>query len=200
VSDAPQGPGWWQASDAKWYPPETHPGAWVREPEGPPSGSSFGVGQPGIPVPPVVGADDQHRGISRPIEWAIVIGGAILVAIGSVLPWASVAVPFNGQLDIAGTEGDGMFTLVLAFAVILLGVVGLNGRLGVGVSIAALVGSAAALITGLVDITHIARIGGDNLNLFGTEFAGPSVGVGLVLVLIGAAVSILGTVILLVRR
>lgn len=25
MSDAPQSPGWWQASDGKWYPPETHP-------------------------------------------------------------------------------------------------------------------------------------------------------------------------------
>jgi hypothetical protein len=26
MSDTPQGPGWWQASDAKWYPPEQSPG------------------------------------------------------------------------------------------------------------------------------------------------------------------------------
>jgi hypothetical protein len=26
VSDTPQGPGWWQASDGKWYPPEQAPG------------------------------------------------------------------------------------------------------------------------------------------------------------------------------
>src|SRR4051794_9081083 len=25
MSDATQGPGWWQASDGKWYPPEQHP-------------------------------------------------------------------------------------------------------------------------------------------------------------------------------
>jgi hypothetical protein len=25
MSDAPQGPGWWQASDGKWYAPEQHP-------------------------------------------------------------------------------------------------------------------------------------------------------------------------------
>jgi hypothetical protein len=24
MSDRPQGPGWWQASDLKWYPPEKH--------------------------------------------------------------------------------------------------------------------------------------------------------------------------------
>ena len=27
MSDASQGPGWWQASDGKWYPPESHPSA-----------------------------------------------------------------------------------------------------------------------------------------------------------------------------
>jgi hypothetical protein len=27
VSDTPQGPGWWQASDGKWYPPEQQPGS-----------------------------------------------------------------------------------------------------------------------------------------------------------------------------
>lgn len=26
MSDVPQGPGWWQASDLKWYPPESAPG------------------------------------------------------------------------------------------------------------------------------------------------------------------------------
>jgi hypothetical protein len=26
VSDVPQGPGWWQASDGKWYSPEQFPG------------------------------------------------------------------------------------------------------------------------------------------------------------------------------
>lgn len=25
MTDGPQGPGWWQASDRKWYPPERHP-------------------------------------------------------------------------------------------------------------------------------------------------------------------------------
>lgn len=32
MSDAPQGPGWWQASDLKWYPPTDRPG---RAPDGP---------------------------------------------------------------------------------------------------------------------------------------------------------------------
>ncbi len=27
MSDKPEGPGWWVASDGKWYPPELHPSA-----------------------------------------------------------------------------------------------------------------------------------------------------------------------------
>lgn len=27
MSDKPEGPGWWQASDGNWYPPELHPSA-----------------------------------------------------------------------------------------------------------------------------------------------------------------------------
>ena len=30
MSEVQQGPGWWVASDGKWYPPETHPDARVR--------------------------------------------------------------------------------------------------------------------------------------------------------------------------
>jgi hypothetical protein len=43
MSDKPQGPGWWLASDGTWYPPELHP-------------SMQGVGKkPPIPVPELPG-------------------------------------------------------------------------------------------------------------------------------------------------
>jgi hypothetical protein len=32
MSDVSQGPGWWQASDGKWYPPESHPSGQVPPP------------------------------------------------------------------------------------------------------------------------------------------------------------------------
>lgn len=34
MSDVSQGPGWWQASDGKWYPPEQTPAAAAAGPEG----------------------------------------------------------------------------------------------------------------------------------------------------------------------
>lgn len=51
MSDTSQGPGWWQASDGKWYPPEQAPGA---APTGPPPGPAGAP--PGYGTPPAYGA------------------------------------------------------------------------------------------------------------------------------------------------
>lgn len=51
MSDISQGPGWWQASDGKWYPPEQAPGG---APAGPPPGTPPAYGAPpsyGTPPP-----------------------------------------------------------------------------------------------------------------------------------------------------
>lgn len=45
MSDASQGPGWWQASDGRWYPPTAQPGT-ARPTVGPPLPSGS-VGAPG---------------------------------------------------------------------------------------------------------------------------------------------------------
>lgn len=44
MSDYSQGPGWWQASDGKWYPPQGQAGAAPQAP--PPYGQPYG----GAPV------------------------------------------------------------------------------------------------------------------------------------------------------
>lgn len=44
MSDAPQGPGWWQASDGKWYPPTATPGT-----PRPPSAAGPQPYGPGVP-------------------------------------------------------------------------------------------------------------------------------------------------------
>jgi hypothetical protein len=46
VSDSSQGPGWWQASDGKWYPPEQSPGYQSPAPGGP-YGAPYGGGPAG---------------------------------------------------------------------------------------------------------------------------------------------------------
>lgn len=45
MSEVPQGPEWWQATDGKWYPPEQHP---HYQPQPPPP--------PPVPVPPLIPA------------------------------------------------------------------------------------------------------------------------------------------------
>jgi uncharacterized RDD family membrane protein YckC len=47
MSDVSQGPGWWQASDGKWYPPEQAAGAAPTSP--PPAGPPSGFGPPSGP-------------------------------------------------------------------------------------------------------------------------------------------------------
>lgn len=64
MSDYPEGPGWWQASDHKWYPPESFPSdAPAQQPE--PTTPSYGqppaaAQPPGMPpgqgIPPAPGA------------------------------------------------------------------------------------------------------------------------------------------------
>lgn len=57
MSDTSQGPGWWQASDGKWYPPEQAPGA---TPATPPAGDPGAYGTPGYGTPPPYGAPPAY--------------------------------------------------------------------------------------------------------------------------------------------
>ncbi|MGZ4704138.1 MAG: DUF4190 domain-containing protein [Acidimicrobiales bacterium] len=50
MSDFSQGPGWWQASDGKWYPPEQHPGQAPPPYAQPPA--AYGYGYATTPVAP----------------------------------------------------------------------------------------------------------------------------------------------------
>jgi hypothetical protein len=55
MSDTQQGPGWWQASDGKWYPLETHPSRQAPPPMQPPGQlPTYGhqIPTPGSSVPP----------------------------------------------------------------------------------------------------------------------------------------------------
>jgi hypothetical protein len=58
VSDVSQGPGWWLASDGKWYSPEQAPGYGAEPAPGDPAAATRGVEtaptvtDPGVPVSP----------------------------------------------------------------------------------------------------------------------------------------------------
>ncbi|MCU1497148.1 MAG: Postacrosomal sheath domain-binding protein [Acidimicrobiales bacterium] len=88
MSDVSQGPGWWQASDGKWYPPEsaTPTAPPFAAPTAPPAGPPPGFGAPvGAPLggPPAYGAPAGAPG--QLAEWgtrvsATLIDGAIFFA------------------------------------------------------------------------------------------------------------------------
>ena len=63
MSDTSQGPGWWRASDGRWYPPEQQPGDAPPAPT--PSGPSAPSGSP-----------------RRVPWWMVAVGAFVAVVIG----------------------------------------------------------------------------------------------------------------------
>lgn len=64
-----------------------------------------------VPTQPASGGPARY---AMPAAGAV---AAILVVIGSVMPWASLTTPF-GTVSAAGTEGDGKLTLVAGLALL----------------------------------------------------------------------------------
>ncbi len=62
MSDTSQGPGWWQASDGKWYPPESNPST-AQSAAPPPPGPMTSV--PGPPLAHQVGAVQLQRVVGK---------------------------------------------------------------------------------------------------------------------------------------
>ena len=90
MSDAPQGDGWWVASDGRYYPPEQHPGYGAVSPAQPPSWTNPAAGQPAAAPAPVAAAQGPE-GASPWYHawWAIVLGLLLCFPIGLALLWTS---------------------------------------------------------------------------------------------------------------
>jgi len=52
MSEQPQGPGWWLASDGRYYPPQQQPGYPPPQPQYPPQQPTYPPQQPGYPAQP----------------------------------------------------------------------------------------------------------------------------------------------------
>lgn len=103
MSDFSQGPGWWQASDGKWYPPEQAPGG---APVGPPAGYGAPAGAPpGYPTGTAFGAPGAPGmpGVQL-VEWPqrvvayLVDAGIVIVAFLAVFLVALVFSAINDNL------------------------------------------------------------------------------------------------------
>jgi len=86
VSDAPAPPGWWLASDGRWYPPEQHPDARALRPPpgaawGGPAAGAAPTGSPAEWPPADPGTAPPVR--SNRARWIALAAAALVVAVGA---------------------------------------------------------------------------------------------------------------------
>ncbi|MBI2705440.1 MAG: hypothetical protein HYX32_09150 [Actinobacteria bacterium] len=105
MSDSPQGPGWWQASDGKWYPPEQAPGA--QQPGVPVGGGGTDLGS--------VFQFAWNKFIQNIGEWIVLW----LILIGVVVAFAIVA-----SVVVVGTGLGGFGGFRFNFLGIIIGLIG----------------------------------------------------------------------------
>ena len=111
MSDTSQGPGWWQASDGKWYPPEQAPPAAPTAP--PAAGAPPAYGAPAYGTPPAYGAPAAYGapgGVPGPLaSWGQrAIGYLVDIAIVFVI---YIAIFVVGA--ILGAVSDALGTIVI---------------------------------------------------------------------------------------
>jgi hypothetical protein len=187
MSDTSQGPGWWLASDGKWYSPEQ---ATPQAPSAPAPVSANPVQSQ---------TDPQAQQTTIAINAAMIpplvaIGAGILVALGSLLAWATVSAGIINA-SAAGTNGDGKITLIfggVAVATVILFITMRNIWWIVGAVVAFLV----ALGVSVYDTVNVSstHVGNDVIQ------ANVSVGIGLWLCLIASIVGVATSVYLVVKE
>ena len=119
MSDQSQGPGWWQASDGKWYPPQSQP-----PPTGPPAAGPYAVYAPTYAPSPTNGQATAAFVcgliglIICLIPFGIFVGGLVAV-VGIVLGFLG-----RSRSRAANVPGSGMATagIVLGFVGLVVGV------------------------------------------------------------------------------
>jgi len=131
MSTTPQGPGWWQASDGNWYPPELAPGA--APAPGPttaaaastPTATPQAASPPSTPAAPrsagsqfAMGGGSARARRAPDAAEITVLAGAGVVLLASFLAFYEVSAgPFS---DSRNAWGKGLFplaTLIVLFAV-----------------------------------------------------------------------------------
>lgn len=103
AADTPQGPGWWQASDGKWYAPDQVSATPAAQPVSMPSPGSGPAGNAGAQAGFFSRLFDvsMKTFITPSIIKVLFIIGLIVISLGSLI------------LFIAGTQADGGIVLVL---------------------------------------------------------------------------------------
>jgi len=139
----------------------------------------------GGPLPPPTprAAPSPARPATSAPAWRwIGLAGAVGLAVGSLLPWASVTSLF-GQIDVAGTDGDGKYTLVL----------GLVAALGF-VMRRWIVGGACAALGAGICVYDMIRLN-NRISDLDDELLVASIGFGLYVAVAGGVVAVLAAVV-----
>jgi uncharacterized membrane protein len=112
VSDTSQGPGWWQASDGKWYPPEQAPG--YQPPAGGPAGAGGAAAGGGGGVSTFDLGSALSYGWNKFVQY---IGQIILI----VLIIFAVEIVFNVVIGIFAGAIGGLLGIAFRFLFIAVG-------------------------------------------------------------------------------
>lgn len=178
--------GWWQAADGNSYPPNRHPD-YRAAPSAASAPPTMPPPSPGSSPPaPAGGGGSSSGGTSGLAAKGLtptmigVLVAAVLIVIGSVMPWATIDLGFVSQ-SIGGLDGDGGITLVLALVTAVLAYLS-KGR-KTGLAIGAVVAAAISALIAVIDIADVSSLGG--AGDLGID-TGVSVGIGLWLVLIAS--------------
>ena len=121
MSQQPQGPGWWQASDGRWYPPQPPP-----QPVRPPAVSAVHAAAPAVPSDGSAAGRTRNRGcvIAAIVTVAVLVVGAgiagyyVYRGVSAVNEIAGGAAPFGEahcptEQDVSSTVGSPV-TLVVS--------------------------------------------------------------------------------------
>jgi hypothetical protein len=198
-------PGWWQGPDGTWNAPSPNdPVATTPDmttaAEPPTVDSVTPTAEAPTPAPerspkPSPPATNQLMLSGRSLPWPIVtiLLASIIVALGSLLPWASVSTAF-GTVSKNGTTGDGVLTLILAgvtlcFALAMLRKPHRGWVIGSGSTMVITLGIS------IYDMSNLPTPSGA-----ATAVVSVDVGTGLWLCLIGAVVGIAASVVVIRAR
>jgi hypothetical protein len=91
MSDVPEGPGWWQASDGRWYAPEQF------------GGGADGPAPPPPPAPPAPAPPAPAPPPPAPPSLAPPVAPGVLVTVGDMACTADEVITPDGRLPLART-------------------------------------------------------------------------------------------------
>ncbi len=136
MSNAPQGPGWWQASDGNWYPPQQQPG---NAPPPPPTSAAPSSYPGGSATPqswagpstnpqyPPAGAPASGTGSAAftnaiadlPLAAWLLLGGLAVALLSIFLPWVTASAGgLSMSLPLSGVDKFGALILIVGSAVL----------------------------------------------------------------------------------